>query len=172
MTNTTREISGTCQVAGAEGGCDCGRVRYRLKAEPIFFNCCHCHACQRQTGSAFALNAIIETEHVELLGDAPEPWEVETASGKGQAIMRCPSCKVAVWGVYHAAGDKACFIRAGTLDNPGKLTPNAHIFTETKLPWVIIPEGAPQFPQFYSGKDLIGIFGEENAARWRVVLGR
>lgn len=159
-------------IAGAEGGCDCGRVRYRLKAEPIVVNCCHCHACQRQTGSAFAINAIVEADNVELLGDAPEAWEVETSSGKGQAIMRCPFCKVAVWGVYGAAGDGARFIRAGTLDDPSAISPSVHIYTDCKLPWVTLPEDVPQFPAFYSGKDLFGIFGEANAQRWRNLLTR
>ena len=45
-----------------EGGCSCGKVRYRLTAEPMFVHCCHCRQCQRITGSAFVINAIIEKE--------------------------------------------------------------------------------------------------------------
>lgn len=159
-------------LTGAEGGCDCGRVRYRLTAEPIVVNCCHCHACQRQTGSAFALNLIIEAAHVELLGDAPEAVEMPTASGKGQANMRCPSCRVSLWSVYHAAGDGARFVRAGTLDDPSGVRPTVHIHTAARQPWVMLDEATPQFEGFYSGRDIPAVFGEANALRWRAVLGR
>lgn len=155
-----------------EGGCDCGKVRYRIKADPIMVNCCHCHKCQRQTGSGFAINVLIEASEVELLGEAPVPSQVESGSGMGQAIMRCPHCGVSVWGVYGAAGEGALFVRAGTLDDPSAVTPRAHIYTESKLPWVQIPEGVPQFERFYSGKDMVGTFGEENALRWRRAMGR
>jgi hypothetical protein len=159
-------------LAGSEGGCDCGKVRYRLEAEPITINCCHCHACQRQTGSAFAVNILIEAENVSLIGSEPQAVEYQTASGMGQANFRCPDCKVSVWSIYHAAGDAAYFLRAGSLDDPGTITPNAHIHTDSKLPWVVIPEGDEQFPEFYSGKDIVRVFGEDGAARWRKVMGR
>jgi hypothetical protein len=147
-------------------------VRYRLRAEPIVVNCCHCRDCQRQTGSAFALNVIIEADNVELLGEEPEPYRYDTGSGKGQRNFRCPSCKVSVWSIYNAAGDGARFIRAGAFDETSGIAPDAHIFTKHKLPWVAIPDETPQFPAFYSGRDVVRVFGEENAARWRKALGR
>ncbi|WP_067733659.1 GFA family protein [Novosphingobium naphthalenivorans] len=161
----------------AEGGCTCGQVRYRLKAQPIVVHCCHCRWCQRETGASFALNAVIETAEVELLGQAPErhpPERIDTpsASGKGQAVFRCPSCKVALWSHYGGAGENAAFVRAGTLDNPDACPPNVHIFTDSKQPWVVIPEGAEQFPAFYSGRDVVHLYGEDGAARWRVLRGR
>lgn len=159
-------------IAGAEGGCDCGKVRYRLTAEPIVINACHCRACQRQTGSAFAINLLIEAEHVEPLGETPVANEVTSPSGRGQAIHRCAECGTSVWGVYHAAGDGVRFVRGGTLDDPTLAVPRAHIWTESKAPWVAIPEGVPQFAQFYGGRDIVATFGEENAARWRAALGR
>lgn len=159
-------------IAGCEGGCACGQVRYRLKAEPIMVNCCHCRDCQRQTGGAFVINAVIEPHNVELLGQAPAPWRVESGSGKGQSILRCPACKVAVWSIYHAAGDGAWFLRAATLDEPDRVRPQVHIFTADKLPWLALADDIPQRPAFYSGRDLIGLFGEDSAARWRTVIGR
>jgi hypothetical protein len=159
-------------LTGSEGGCSCGKLRYRLKAEPINVNCCHCLDCQRQTGSAFAINILIEAENVEVLGEAPEAVLYETGSGMGQRNFRCPHCKVSVWSIYNAAGDGARFVRAGSLDDPSQVEPGAHIFTATKLPWMQIPQGVPQFPGFYSGKDIVPTFGEEGAARWRKALGR
>jgi hypothetical protein len=157
---------------GSEGGCNCGKVRYRLNAEPISVNCCHCHNCQRQTGSAFALNVLIETDNVELLGELPEAVHYDTPSKLGQENFRCPHCKVSVWSVYNGAGDGARFVRGGTLDDTADISPNAHIFTASKLFWVTIPDEIPQFPGFYSGKDIVSAFGEEGAARWRKALGR
>jgi hypothetical protein len=155
--------------AFAEGGCACGKVRYSLGSAPIVVHCCHCRWCQRETGSSFALNAVIETDKVELLGEPPERIDTPSASGKGQAVFRCPSCQVALWSHYGGAGEKAAFIRVGTLDSPDACPPNVHIFTSSKQPWVAIPEGAEQFEIFYSGKHLTRIYGEDGAARWKAL---
>lgn len=157
---------------GQEGGCTCGKVRFRLKAEPIAVNCCHCRDCQRLSGSAFAINVLIETELVELLGVEPVAAQLETPSGKGQANMRCPDCRVSVWSIYHAAGDGARFVRGGALDDTTVLEPTVHIHTSSKQGWVSIPDGAEQFPHFYGGKDIKRAFGEANAARWFEALGK
>jgi len=159
-------------IAGREGGCDCGHVRFRIAAEPIMVNCCHCHACQRQTGSAFAVNVLIEAGHVALLQGATEPVEHVTGSGAGQSNHRCPKCRTSLWSVYHAAGDGARFVRAGALDQATDIEPRAHIFTAEKVAWVTIPDGVPQFSGFYSGKDIVAAFGEDNALRWRKAIGR
>ena len=154
-----------------EGGCDCGKVRYRLTAAPIVVHCCHCRWCQRESGTAFALNAVIEAERVELLGEPPERIDTPSASGKGQPIFRCPTCKVAVWSHYAGAGDKACFVRVGTLDDPDACPPDVHIFTAIKQPWVVLPDGAEAYEVFYSGKDVPRLYGEDGAARWRALRG-
>ena len=73
-----------------EGGCACGAVRYRLKEAPMFVHCCHCSCCQTETGSAFVLNALIESERVEVLRGAPEPVLTPSESGRGQQVWRCP----------------------------------------------------------------------------------
>src|SRR5688500_10240132 len=101
--------------ADLKGGCGCGAVRYRLASPPMFVNCCHCLDCQRQTGSAFVINAIIETGRVEVLGVAPVPILMKTDSGRPHEIHRCPECQVAVWSVY---GGRTMFrfVRVGTLD--------------------------------------------------------
>lgn len=154
-----------------EGGCDCGKVRYRLKREPIVVHCCHCRWCQRESGASFALNAVIEAGEVELLGEPPERIVNPSASGQGQPILRCPSCMVAVWSHYSSVGDRACFVRVGTLDDPDALPPDVHIFTASKQPWVILSHGAENFAEFYTGDDLLRIYGEGGAARWRALKG-
>ena len=152
-----------------EGGCACGNVRYRLSDDPIVVHCCHCRWCQRESGAAFALNAVIEAERVELLAEEPERIETPSASGKGQAVFRCPLCKVALWSHYAGAGERADFIRVGTLDDPDACPPDVHIFTESKQPWVVLPEDAEGFAIFYSGADVARIYGERGADRWRAL---
>lgn len=132
-----------------EGGCTCGRVRYRLTGTPLIVHACHCRWCQRETGTAHALNALFEAERVQHLGDEPEVIDTPSASGNGQRIARCPTCKVAVWSNYPGSGPAVRFVRVGTMDEPQSCPPNVHIFTSTKLPWVVLPPGAAAFPEYY-----------------------
>ncbi len=135
------------------GGCACGHVRYELLARPMWVNCCHCTWCQRETGSAFAVNALIETTRVRCTHGVPEPIVTPSHSGKGQIILRCPNCLVAVWSHYSGAGQKISFIRTGTLDAPHDIAPDIHIFTASKRPWVILPPDKPAVPEYYELKD-------------------
>ena len=132
-----------------EGGCDCRGVRYRLAGAPMFVNCCHCRWCQRETGSAFAINAMIEADRVEITAGEPEMVLTPSASGRGQKIWRCPNCRIALWSNYSGGGDAVRFVRVGTLDNPDVLPPDIHIFTMSKQPWVVLPEGALAVSEFY-----------------------
>jgi hypothetical protein len=136
----------------ADGGCDCRAVRYRMETAPLFVHCCHCRWCQRETGSAFALNAMIEADRVTHLGIAPELVDTPSASGQGQVIARCPACRVAVWSHYAGAGPVISFVRVGTLDDPDRLPPDIHIFTSSKQPWVVLHEGVPAVPEYYDRK--------------------
>ena len=133
-----------------EGGCTCRSVRYRMTSAPLFVHCCHCTWCQRETGTAFALNAMIETDRVELLQGAGDVDVVDTPSnsGKGQKITRCAKCRIAVWSNY-GGGDVVRFVRVGTLDAPYRLPPDIHIFTSSKQPWVVLPVGTPAVPEYY-----------------------
>jgi hypothetical protein len=118
-----------------EGGCSCGGVRYRLLDTPLFVNCCHCLDCQKQTGGAFAINALIETANVRLLNGKPKPISMPTDSGRPHHILRCPKCQVALWSHY-GGRTAVAFMRVSTLDKPHRVTPDVHIFTRRKVPWV------------------------------------
>jgi hypothetical protein len=132
-----------------EGGCDCRQVRYRMETAPLFVHCCHCRWCQRESGASFALNAMIETARVTRLAGEPELVNTPSQSGRGQQIARCPTCRVALWSHYAGAGPVLSFVRVGTLDNPDALPPDIHIFTESKQPWVVLPEGTPAVAVYY-----------------------
>ena len=132
-----------------DGGCACRAVRYRMASPPLFVHCCHCRWCQRETGSAFALNAMIEADRVILLAGVPEVVHTPSSSGKGQKIARCPACRVALWSNYAGAGDAVRFVRVGTLDAPDRLPPDIHIFTASKQPWVVLAPGTPAVAEYY-----------------------
>jgi len=150
-----------------EGGCDCGGVRYRMETAPLFVHCCHCRWCQRETGASFALNALIESDRVSLLSGQPELVLTPSASGRGQRIARCPTCRIAVWSHYAGFGPAITFIRVGTLDDPDRLPPDIHIFTASKQPWVTLAPGPPAFDAYYSTADL---WPEESWARLEAVM--
>jgi len=139
-----------------EGGCTCGEVRYEILASPLIVHCCHCRWCQRQTGSAFALNALLEAEQVRVVKGEVEILAVASPSGKGQTIARCQSCRIAVWSSYYMGGlkDYIRFIRVGTLDNPDIMPPDVHIFTCSKQPWVQLPKDAAVVDHFYKYEDV------------------
>ena len=139
-----------------EGGCVCSAVRYRMDGAPLIVHCCHCTWCQRETGSAFALNALVEADRVQLLSGDIEEILTPSASGAGQRICRCSRCKVAVWSHYAMSGigDRVNFIRVGTLDRPGLLPPDVHIFTASALPWVSLDGDVPVFREYYRASEL------------------
>lgn len=150
-----------------DGGCTCGAIRYRMTSRPMFVHCCHCRWCQRETGSAFALNAMIEADRVDLLAGEPEVVLTPTLSGKGQKITRCPICHIALWSNYSGAGDAVRFVRVGTLDDPDQLPPDIHIFTVSKQPWVPLPSGVRAVEEYYDREE---IWPEESLARRRTLL--
>lgn len=150
-----------------EGGCDCRTVRYRLESPPLFVHCCHCRWCQRETGSAFALNAMIEADRVTALCGTPEIVDTPSNSGKGQHIARCPSCRLALWSHYASAGPVLRFVRVGTLDDPDRLPPDIHIFTSSKQPWVVIPPDMRAVPEYYDREQCWPV---ESLARRQAIL--
>ena len=109
----------------------------------MFVRCCHCTWCQRETGSAFAINALIEAHHVSVTKGAPKQVTLPSASGQGQVFTRCTDCGVTLWSNYAAAKDKVHFLRVGTLDDPTQMPPDIHIFTSSKQPWVVLPDDVP-----------------------------
>ncbi len=150
-----------------DGGCACGAVRYRLGSKPMFVHCCHCKDCQRQTGSAFVINALIEADRVEMLASETEAVPVPTDSGRPHVIHRCPTCKVAVFSHYGGV-ERLSFIRVGTLDEPSALPPDMHIYTRSKLPWVALPAEVPAVEAYYNSKTM---WPAESLARRKAIFG-
>jgi hypothetical protein len=133
----------------------------------MFVHCCHCLNCQRQTGSAFVINLLIEADRVEVLRGTPQQVDAPRDDGSVQRIFRCPDCQVAVFSDYGAPDVR--FVRAGTLDDPTDITPDMHIFTRSKVGWVTLPEDAPAFEVYYDSQKL---WPPESLRRLEAVLPR
>jgi hypothetical protein len=136
-----------------EGGCACGAARYQLASAPMFVHCCHCRDCQRQTGSAFVLNALIETDRVILSSGDLAALAVPTDSGQPHRIFRCVACQTALWSEYGGVAALR-FVRVGTLDDPASLPPDVHIYVRSKLAWITLPESVPAFDAYYDSRKL------------------
>jgi hypothetical protein len=119
----------------------------------MFTHCCHCLDCQKQTGGAFAINALIETSRIDIQSGAGQIQVVEmpSPSGRGHEIHRCALCEVALWSNY-GRRTYLRFVRVSTLDTPHAIEPDAHIFTQSKVPWVRVPEDQRTFEVFYDMK--------------------
>jgi len=132
-----------------EGMCSCGAAKFCKLQKPMFVHCCHCSWCQRETGSAFAVNALIESSKLRLLDGDVEVTALPSNSGAGQNIIRCVACKSALWSHYGAARDKVAFVRVGTLEKPNLCPPDIHVYTSTKQQWVKLSDRTPVVEEFY-----------------------
>ena len=149
-----------------EGGCTCRQLRYRLHGQPLIVHACHCRWCQRETGTAFALNALYEADRVTHLAGEPDIVLTPSLSGEGQRIARCPSCRVGIWSNYPQAGPVVRFVRVGSLDEPDRIPPDIHIFTSSKQPWLTLPPDAKMVAEFY---DLESTWSRESLERRRLM---
>ena len=152
-----------------DGGCTCRHVRYRMTSKPMFVHCCHCRWCQRESGTSYALNALIEADRVQLLHGDVERVDTPSNSGKGQVFTRCPRCRIALWSNYGGLGDLVRFVRVGTLDEPDRITPDIHIFTSSKQPWIVLPPGALAVPEYYKSAE---VWPKESFERRNAALAR
>jgi len=125
------------------GGCKCGKVRFRLESAPIITHCCHCRGCQKQSGSAFRINVMIETDRLAILEGEPRPFQGDD----GQNEMQCPSCEFCIWAYHRHFGDAIAFIGVGVLDEGERLPPEAHFFIRSKHPWIVLPPDIPAFQE-------------------------
>lgn len=152
-----------------DGGCACGALRYRMARAPMFTHCCHCTRCQRETGGPFAHHALIERGAFEVLQGDPEFVRVPTDSGGRHWVARCPRCRTALWNLHGSMNPVTRYVRVGTLDEPARCPPQAHIFVRSAQPWLQPPPGAPAFDTWY---DAEALWPAESRARWRAAKSR
>ena len=157
------------ELTTLEGGCTCGKVRFRLLSKPMYTHCCHCTWCQRESGSAFAVNALIEADQVQVLQGETEIINIPTNSGKGQDVVRCSHCKIALWSNYCGMGNAINFVRVGTLETPDGCPPDIHIFTSTKQHWVQFSDNIPVVEEYYQRSKY---WSEESVTRFKTAIGK
>lgn len=138
-----------------------------MTSAPLFVHCCHCSQCQRLTGSAFVLNALIETDRVQVLRGEVHRTDGPSESGRPHDIYRCPACQTAVWSDY-GRRPALRFLRVGALDTPAVLPPDVHIFTRSKLPWVDLSGDPAVYEVYY---DMQALRPADSLARRRAILG-
>lgn len=129
------------------GGCQCGAVRYECTSEPFALFICHCRECQKQSASAFGMSMPMARSGFRLVQGTPQFWS-RRGGGSGIEIRcaYCPDCGTRLWDEPQDAGD-VIVLKAGSLDEPVDMTKAIHIWTSRKLPGVVIPADAVQFPE-------------------------
>lgn len=152
-----------------EGGCACGALRYQLCGEPIFVNNCHCRQCQQQTGSTSVVNMFYEMERVTVLSGESSRHMLKSGSGGTHVIVRCAACGTALWSHYPGFGEHGAGVRAGTLDDPSTIIPDAVIYTAERMPWVTLPDDIPVFEGYYKPADVLP---PERFARLKALAGK
>jgi len=130
----------------------------------MIIHCCHCRWCQRETGSAFVINGLIERSRIELISGELETVDLPSFSGMGQKVLRCSHCHVNLWSHFAFAGigEQVAFLRISTLDDNSAMPPDVHIYTESKVPWVNIEGTAKILSGYYRARD---IWSKESLAR-------
>lgn len=119
----------------ARGGCNCGAVRYELTAEPLTSYLCHCHLCQKRTGSAFSMSVVIPRGGLAVTAGEPERSERALPGGGANVSWACGQCHSRIW--TETQGRPTANLRAGTLDDPSWIAPVAQFWTASAQPWAI-----------------------------------
>lgn len=119
------------------GGCQCGSIRYSLRAKPLVFYLCHCTECQRHTSSAFGESLRFRREDMDV-SPGLVCFSRMSESGKQRQGWFCPDCGVRIW--HGTEGSSEINIKAGTLDDTSWLVPAGHIWCSSKQPFIQIPE--------------------------------
>lgn len=127
-----------------EGGCRCGRIRYRSSAEPLFFGHCHCRDCQYASGTGFSSVLAVPTDAFEVTQGTYKAFDVEAESGAVVSRKFCPHCGTPLFSELKASPG-IWIIKAGSLDDPSWLKPAMHIWCESSQPWAPTADDLPHF---------------------------
>ena len=142
-----------------EGGCHCGHVRYRMLCPPMVTQACHCNYCRRLTGAPFAVKSFIERSNVELLCGQLHEATVSPEGSFLQRVASCSQCYSHLWSIFPGmdggVGEKVLMVWVGTLDNPERLPPQAHIYVQQKLSWIELPKEQPAFEDYYPDNRMV-----------------
>ena len=128
------------------GGCQCGEIRYECADEPSMLYICHCRECQTQSGSAFGMSLEVPRAGFRLTQGEPRFWTRATDSRRRLKCAFCRTCGSRIWDDMEGPSETIA-IKAGSLDTSVDVSTAIHIWVSRKLPGMIIPAGAKQFPK-------------------------
>lgn len=128
------------------GGCNCGAVRYSIESQPLAVMACHCTSCRRQSGAAYSVNLVVPVDAMTVTGELAVWSDPDTQSGQPVLRQFCGVCGSPIRSLP-ASAPGIFAVKAGTLDRPDELAPQAHVWTESRIAWVDVPEGMPSFPK-------------------------
>ncbi|RAO74118.1 uncharacterized protein BHQ10_010130 [Talaromyces amestolkiae] len=156
-----------------KGHCTCKTITYEVLAPFLCTNCCHCTWCQRETGAAYALNAIIESSSFRITSDTkPIISDLPTSSGNGQKNARCPKCYVVIACDYGDDFTWTTFVKVGTLDDESrkKVRPDVHIHTSSKMDWVdLSSEKERGIPVLEAGYKAVQVWRKDALERFELL---
>lgn len=128
-----------------EGGCQCGRQRYRIRAMPLALYACHCRERQKQSASAFGLSMPVPRDALDADLEGLERWERTAASGRIVVARFCGICGTRLF--HEPARNPAIVnVKPGTLDDTSWIVPVGHLWLGSAQPWFQPPEGALAYP--------------------------
>ena len=121
------------------GGCQCGDIRYEVIGTPQQLVVCHCADCQRQSGSAFGMTLVVNEADFRLTQGELNTFASKSDAGRAKLGAFCPACGTRI---YHKPEWRkgTVSVKPGTLDDTSILKPDIHIWTDSKQPWITIPE--------------------------------
>ena len=128
-----------------EGGCQCGALRYRLKAAPLGIYACHCKDCQRFSGTTHTLSMVARVEDAELIKGNLTGFDKAADSGRTVRMLGCIECGTKIWNEPLSA-PHLLILKPGTLDDMSWAHPVGNIWTDRRAPWVEIDWSQPHFP--------------------------
>lgn len=122
------------------GGCLCGACGYTTNAEPINVRACHCRLCQKATGAPFYARVMVPLDAVTITG--PVGWHHSSAELRRGFCTQCGTTLFSERAATNSIG-----LTMGSLDEPGRFAPSAHIWVSARQPWVPLPDDVPCYAE-------------------------
>ena len=127
------------------GGCLCGAVRYTVSIPVTELRACHCTHCQKTSGAAGTVNAIVPSEAFRITQGKPRRYDAKADSGRTLYRFFCGDCGSPIYS-QRATAPERVVVRAGSFDEPGDMKITANIWTKSARPWAYIDPASSQNP--------------------------